>query len=81
MKLYSGFGDVMPGVTYSRYVKVTSIFEIFALKLPCVQIVMCLAFLPVFGFGDDLPGSKTVTSAFFFIKNLIPFLNSSVFFA
>ena len=81
------FGDVMPGVTYSRYVKVTSIFEFSALKLPCMQIFMCFSiyisgiikkiFLPVFEFGD-MPVSKTGTSAFF-IKDLIPFLNSSVF--
>ena len=66
-QLYNGFGDVMPVVIYSRYVKVTSIFEFSPLKLPCMQIFMCLAFIfqPVFGFGDDMPGSKTGTSAIF----------------
>ena len=44
-QLYNGYGDVMPGVTYSRYVKVTSIFEFSALKLPCMEIFMCLAFI------------------------------------
>ena len=37
-------------------------------------------FLPVFESGGVMPGSKTGTPAFF-IKNLIPFLNSLVFFA